>query len=477
LMAPPEPSGNQRARLVRGLLSLTGAEAVSKVGMFVTFAYLARVLGPLRFGYLEFASSVALCAGFFVDQGFGVCGAREIARRPASTARLVAEVVTLRSLLALATYALICLFAYSLERPAIVKNLIYLFGAALLVMPLTLQWVYQGHDKMRPVALMQVAKTGLFMVVVFSLLTGADDLWVIPFAEVCGLLGVVALSVGLYRSQVGAGLRLRFQLSWDLLRAGSTIGLSQLFWALRTYGANIVVGLIALEQHNGYFTAAMRVTIGLNVFVWLYFFNLLPSFTRSWHHGGGPEVFKRLLGNSIRSSGWLALIGGVLWITLSPWIIGLAYGDEFAPAAVVFKWMSAMCVLGIVHGNFRFGLIAADFQRQATICAGLGTFVALALIPVGYGAWGILGAAYALLLGELAVFFSSYAFSCRLLGVRRVVSMLARPASAACLVVVLLWCLPENAPMILSAGCGLGLSVMLMLLSESRLRAALRRRP
>ena len=83
-------------KLVKNFLFLTGGEVLSKVLTVVAIAYVARVVGPKGFGYLEFAMSFVLLAGVLVHQGLGLYGAREIGRDPALTDQLVAEIVSIR---------------------------------------------------------------------------------------------------------------------------------------------------------------------------------------------------------------------------------------------------------------------------------------------------------------------------------------------------------------------------------------------
>jgi PST family polysaccharide transporter len=459
--------------LVRSFLSLSGAEVISKLPKLATFDFVARIAGPGGFGYLEFAASIVICCGFVVDQGFGVYGARAIARAPNSTARLVAEVISLRLVLAVAVYAGLVLIASVLDRPTAVKQLVLLYGLSLFLMPFMLQWVFQGHNRMRVVAMMQIVRAAVFAITVFAVLRERDDLWAVAIGELCGVAAIGILSIWLYRSQLGLGFPRKFQLSAQLLRAGSTIGLGQAFWSLRMYGATIVIGLIATTADVGFFGAAMRIAIGLNAFVWLYFFNLLPTMSVMWTQE--PDSFQRLMGRSIRTSGWLAVGGGILWVLMAPAVIRLVYGGTFMPATAPLQWMSGLSILGAIHGNFRFGLIAAEYQRYATMSAGLGTLVALALIPIGYTHWGISGAAIALLAGEVAVWISSFLFSRRLLPLVGPLWHLVRPVVAGAILLALLWALPQATPAIVRIGvamCGLGLALWA---AEDRFRAAIAR--
>ena len=98
-------------QLFKNYLSLAGAELISKLATFAAFAYLARVLGPDNFGYIEFAGAVLMCGSLVVDQGFSPFGAREIAKDPKQTTRLTAEIITVRFLLAAFGSVAILLFA------------------------------------------------------------------------------------------------------------------------------------------------------------------------------------------------------------------------------------------------------------------------------------------------------------------------------------------------------------------------------
>src|SRR5512142_1024159 len=128
----------QAPRLLKNFFYLSGAEVASKIVTFAAIAYLARVAGPVGYGYVEFAGAVLLCAGLIVDQGFGPYGAREIAKAPQQTAELVSEIVLVRFLLALIAYAVVALFALLLDHPAVVTQLLLIYGLSLLITPLLL---------------------------------------------------------------------------------------------------------------------------------------------------------------------------------------------------------------------------------------------------------------------------------------------------------------------------------------------------
>src|SRR5262249_50988704 len=189
--------------LVKNFLSLAGAEVISKLVTFAAFAYLARVAGPVGFGYLEFAGTALFCAGLLVEQGFSPYGAREIAKAPRRTPELMTEIVLARLLLAVIAYAALIVFALLFNGAPIVAKLLLIYGASLLVAPLLLQWVFQGHDRMRVVAAAQIIRQTVFAAVVFISVREAGRIWLVAVAEVAGVCGAAVFGVWMYKRQFG----------------------------------------------------------------------------------------------------------------------------------------------------------------------------------------------------------------------------------------------------------------------------------
>jgi PST family polysaccharide transporter len=426
--------------LFRNLLSLTGAELAGKLLTFAAFAYLARVAGPDGFGFVEFALSVLLCASLLVDQGFSPYGAREIAKAPQHTSALVSEIVGARCLLALGAYAAVALLAWNLERGTIIPRLLLLYGVSLFAMPFLLQWVFQGHDRMTIVATSQVVRQATFAGVVFAGVHQPAHLWVVAAAEVAAVASAAGYTVIMYRRRFGRLARPRFAISGQLLREGVPIGLSQMFWVARMVGATFIVGLVAVPTDLGFFAGAQRILVALHAFVWLYFFNLLPTMARAWHES--PATFHRLIATSLRGVAWCAAGGGLVWVAFAPAAMRIAYGSAFAPAGPTLAWLAGVCVGAAVSGHYRFGLIAAGRQTAEMLTSALGAVAAVSLIPLGYRLAGPSGVAMALCAAEAVVWGSAWWCGRQLLGLRQHVALLWRPVLVAALALLIFWATP-----------------------------------
>lgn len=67
-------------RLSVNFIIFSGGEAISKLLMFVSFAYLARVLGPEGFGIIELALAITLIFSQIVTFGTTKYGSVEVAK-------------------------------------------------------------------------------------------------------------------------------------------------------------------------------------------------------------------------------------------------------------------------------------------------------------------------------------------------------------------------------------------------------------
>lgn len=416
-------------KLIANFLYLSGAEVVSKAITFAAVAYLARVAGPVGFGYLEFAAAVMLCAGLIVDQGFDPYGAREIAKAPTKTASLVSEVVVARVFLAIIAYTSVVVFAFLLHRPAIVTQLLLIYGLSLLASPFLLRWVFQGHLKMGTAAVIQMVRQAVYAAVVFAFIHTATQIWIAGLAELAGVIGAVIYGIWMYRRQLGEMIRVRLELSKQLFLEGVPIGLSQLFWMVRMFGATVIVGVIAAPSDVGFFSAAMRIFIALHAFIWLYYFNLLPSMSQSWQKNDG--TFSALISNSIRLIAWIGVLVGFVWVLLASMFMVTLYGPAFLQASATLQWLAGVFVIAAINGHYRYGLIASGYQNAEMVVSAIGAGIAVMLIPVGYFLAGTSGAAAGLLAAETVVWLSAWLWSRKRLGLNGHLRLLLWPLTAA----------------------------------------------
>jgi len=404
-----------KARLITNFFSLAGAELLSKTLTFLVFAYLARKFGSAGYGYVEWAAAILMCASLIVDLGFSAYGAREIAKSPDRLSDLVSEIVTARFLLGVVAYAAVASFAIFYVTDPPLRNLLLIFGLSLLLLPFLLQWAFQGHDRMHLVSVTQVVRQSVFALMVFLFVSNIGDLVMVGLAEVVAVAAAATLCLVLYLKMFPRRGRHRLKLSSDTFRVGGTIGLSQLFWVVKMFGATVIVGIIASPSETGIFGGAMRLFVAIHTFVWLYFFNLLPSLSRAWT--SDHDEFARLIRGSMRLVIAIAVPACIVGLVLAPYIMSFVYGAEFIDGAAALRWMAIACLCAAISGHFRFGLIAAGRQSREMISSAMGAATVVVLLPAGYIFGGITFAALVVCLAETVTGIVSWISSRHLLAI------------------------------------------------------------
>jgi O-antigen/teichoic acid export membrane protein len=170
-------------RLAINFLYLSGGEIAAKLLTFLCFSYLARTLGPVNYGAVEFTLAIMVFFTLPVDLGLSWYGTREIAHDPACAARLLGEITGLRLTLGLCSMTGLAVFIALLPRGADQKALLALYGLSLLGAPFLLQWFFQGHDAMPWVALISIVRQFAFAFPVFLVCRAGTPLPYIGIVE------------------------------------------------------------------------------------------------------------------------------------------------------------------------------------------------------------------------------------------------------------------------------------------------------
>ena len=426
--ASPQATPYRRVAVNYALL-VTG-EFFAKILTFFVYTHLARTLGQQRYGSLEFVLAVMVFFALPVDFGLGAYGAREIAKNPLRASQLFREITGMRLILSFCSLGVLAVFTLVIDRSLEEKVLLGLYGVSLLAMPALVYWFFQAHDLTHWVGIASLIRQAVFAAFLIVFFHQSTPLYYIGVAE-CGSVAAAGL-FGFYvmRNRMGYALEwpsLEGKKLFEHWRQSMPIGWTELAWAAIWYFSTVLLGLYA-DHSLGWFGASHRVLMALHTFVWLYFFNLLPSISRCAN--GPPENLLRLTGGSIRLVAWAGVFGAFLLTALGEQIFTLAYGRQFAGAALFFSVMVWMLPLSLLSGHHRYILIGYNLQNyllRATVVSGvLAVVLNLVLIP----RYGAMGAAWSLLIANSANFALAYYYVRTLVVPVPFAAFLARPLAA-----------------------------------------------
>lgn len=449
--------GNPGIKFVRDLMVLAGGQFAVKVIGFVTFAWLARVLGPEGYGQVEFLLALTGFAALVIDFGLGPVGVRRQGAGDAETP--VHGVPTLRVAIALLTAPAVLAAVFATTPDPTARLLGCLFAASLLLHAFKQEWLLQSMERMGAVAGAQALRVIVFGALVLALVSGVADILWVGVAE----LVAVAVWIGFYvLAQLRAGHRLRLlpdrAALGGLLREAAPLGLNSIVWGLAQYLPAMLVALISGLEEAAYLAAGQRLVVSLQTLSYTYHFNLYAAMVRRFRTGA--EEMVRLSGASLRVVAWAVAGPAALGAVHGAEIMALLFGPAFAAAGLPFMLLVFVFPLQILSGHFRWALTASGHSRSVFLAGLSGAVLAVAAGPALVWQWGALGGAAMALTGALGVLVAS-ALLCRRHGIAiGLAARLARPAAAAALAAALSELLSGLVPeaawwMRLAAGAGL----------------------
>jgi len=169
--------------IVANVVYLYLSQAANYIFPIITIPFLARVLGKESFGQYGTALSLAQFGQILIEYGFSFWGSREVSLNRNQVdylQRLVSGVMGARVILLLAFTFILIFYLTALHLT--VKDKIWMFVAVLLwVLSWVLNpaWFYQGLEKMRVVALLDLGTRAVATVQIFILVNSREE-WFLP---------------------------------------------------------------------------------------------------------------------------------------------------------------------------------------------------------------------------------------------------------------------------------------------------------
>lgn len=330
------------ASLVQNVFSLYGVQIALYLFPLATVPYLARVLGPEMWGVVAFAQAFGQYLTLGVEYGFNLSGTRQIARARNSVdrrAELLAGVVGAKLVLSVLAVAVALLLARYVpifkEHPAVLWA-----GVAWgIATAFSFVWYFQGLERMRLVALLEVGTKAIAVVGIFLLIRQPSDAWKVlaTMAAASTASSLVAL-VLTYRDT-----------PFRLPGRSDTIGAFRLGWSmfvfkgavsLYTVANVIILGLFAPARFVGYYAGAEKISkafLGLLSPVGIALYPRLSSLVQE-----SRARAARLAKTSIWIMGSGGLLIGIFVFAFAPLLVRLLLGAGYEPAIIALRLLALL---------------------------------------------------------------------------------------------------------------------------------------
>jgi len=377
--------------------------------------WVARYLGPVNFGLLNFAIAFALLFTPIADIGLQAIVMREIVRRPEDHSRLLASAIVLRLIGALAANLVAwgCVLAL---RPGDMRSLVMVAAISLSFMPQALDVIefdYQARMHPVPVVIVRIVSLLLFVAVRIWMVTAeAPVVW---FAA--AVTGEAAVSALLFWRLSRAGARTLRMSAVDpgemrgLLRSAWPLAVSSLSVLLYMRIDQVMLGQILGNGAVGIFSAAVRISESWYFVPMSVAAAVAPALTAA--HQRSDEEYRRKLLAVTRAMVWLGVAAGAVLAFNADRVISLLYGPGYSEASTVLAvhaWAGVFAGLGLASGPW---FINAGLTRLRMLNTLIGGAANVALNLYVIPRFGAVGAAMSTLVSYCLAGFVLNALSAR----------------------------------------------------------------
>lgn len=373
----------------------------------ITFPFLARVLRPEGWGLVLFCQSLAMWLALILDYGFTFSGTRAVAalrNDRKARARVVAGIHGAKAVLLVVTLACGLLAFVSVDYFRSQPK--YLVAACLYAVAQGLNpiWYFQGMERVRPAAAMDVALKALATLAILLFIREPGDGWlVLAFYAAGGLSWVTIGTVWIYRENLFFLPRRREV--WATLRQSAPLFAFRGISGVYTQAAPLLLGLMTSAPVVAYFAGAERLIRAATGLIQPVSQALFPRL--SYLATRDRDASDRLLRASlVILVGFGALVGGVTYL-VAPLFVPILLGPGYEAAVPVLR------VLALVPPIVAFGTVLGiqwalpaghDRHMLAFVTAACG--VGALSVPILVPALGATGMAIAVIFAELTVVLS-----------------------------------------------------------------------
>ena len=391
-------------RIASNFAFLTAAQGVAFLCGLGTTILLARGLGPESYGLLGFGQAFVGFGALFVVLGTDTYGSRQIARAGVPQPRLVANIVGYRIVAAAVVLPSLLAIAWwsGVSGPAFRVIAIQALGVVAVIV--SLDFVFQGLQRMGAIALRQAAASSLVLAGAALLVAAPEDVLV---AAALPVAATVVTSIWLLDRlrRIQGGLFVAFdRAAWRTMLAVSVpIGLGGMGVAVYQYVDILMLGYLVPGDDVGRYVAMGRLYIVIVTAGNLLAAAFAPALSRMVA-ADAPEralLFRRFLGAVLV----VGAPAAAAFAALPSATLGLFFGEAYREAATVFAIVMAGALAFLVTSATSTVLVAWDDERfhvKALAATGaLNAGLNAVLIP----ATGMAGAALATLV--CAVFLAA----------------------------------------------------------------------
>ena len=368
--------------------------------------YVARYLGPERFGIFSYALAIVSIFMAVSKLGMESVLVRELVRHPDRQREYMGTAFGLMLSGALFSILLIGMLVRMLEDEPLIRVYIWIMSVGLIFQTsLVVDYLFQSEVLARLSATAKsIALLVNSLIKVALVLSGADLLaFAIVFALEQAVVAAFLLLVYFRRKRPAFFLSFRAVLVAPLLKSAWPMVLSGIAGMLLTRIDQVMIKHFLGAHQLGLYGAAAKIYEAWIVLPFILSISMLPLITKL--KSGAPAAYEQKLTWLFTVTFWASVFFALVTSLAGEWIILLLFGDGFAGtgrALAILVWASALSAFGFMSARY---LVVEGMERKIARRNWTAVMINIPLNLVLIPEFGIEGAAAATLISLLAVHY------------------------------------------------------------------------
>ena len=392
-------------KIVSNASWLIGCKVAKAVLALVVTMLTARYLGPSNFGLINYAASIVLFVVPIAQLGLRNVQVNEIINREDQEGAIIGTSVFLSFLSSIICIFGIGAFVYFVNAGETETLVVCLLYSSLLIFQTgeIIQYWFQAKYIAKYSAIVSFSAYFLVSVYKIYILAAQKNIYWFAVTYMLDYLLISVLLLILYHRHHGKKLTVSWRLGKELLAQSKYFIIPELMVSVFSQTDRIMLKTMAGNDYTGFYSAAFTcASIGNFVFL-----ALIDAMRPSIYEGkkNNEKNYYRHLTQLYSIVIYFSLFMCLTESIFSKWIILIAYGENYAPAASALRivvWHATFSYIGTINAIW---FLAEKKQDRLWIINGTGmilnVIINFVLIPI----WGVNGAAIASLATQ---FFSNF---------------------------------------------------------------------
>ncbi|MBI3601432.1 MAG: flippase [Candidatus Omnitrophica bacterium] len=390
---------------------LSWLQVITYLLPMVILPYLFRVLEPEKFGLIAFAQAFVQYFMILADYGFNISATKEISlchNEKVKINKVFGAVMTIKTALTFLSSLILGVVVYFVPKFNNDGMVYVLSFGAVVGNALFPVWFFQGTEKMKYIANLNIIGQIIYAISIFSFVKGPQDYLMVPVIN-----SVVFLTTGLWGQYIVLkefGVSFQWPGYKDTqrqLKAGWNIFISNVAINAYTTTRVFAVGLLTNNTMTGFYSIAERIANVVQTFPLSSFSQaIFPRLSKIFHRNktGALEIMQHIQHITIN----ISLICLPLIFIFTPFIVRVVCGGNYPPTVLSLRFL-LISVFFISANAFRvqFLLVCGKTDIYSRIHITM-AIIGLPLIIILISYFSYVGAAIATAVIEAGVFTITY---------------------------------------------------------------------